>query len=213
MTADPNDSPIAEPTVSSDEKEGKKPSRGFFAFIPILLFAGLAVAFYFALRSGGPSTLPSTLIGKPVPEFTLEPLAGLKTDDGKPSPGFNSADIASGEVTVVNMWASWCGPCRVEHPFLMELSKDPGFRMYGVNYKDQADNARRFLGTLGNPYDAVGVDPLGRTSINWGVYGLPETFVIDRKGIIRFKYVGPMGRRIIEEKLKPAIAAAIQDRS
>ncbi|MFV2092999.1 MAG: DsbE family thiol:disulfide interchange protein [Hyphomicrobiales bacterium] len=213
MTADPSDSPTVEPTASGGDEDSKEARRGILTYIPIVLFAVLAVAFYYALRSGGPSTLPSALVGKPVPEFSLDALSGLKTEDGKPSPGFDAAELASGEVTVVNMWASWCGPCRAEHPFLMELAKEPGFRLYGVNYKDQADNARRFLGTLGNPYDAVGVDPLGRASINWGVYGIPETFVIDRKGIIRFKHVGPMGRRIIEEKLKPAIAAAIKDRS
>ena len=217
MTEDSKADLNSDPKVAKTDVEVKKTSRGLGAFLPILIFGVLAVVFFYALRSGDPSKLPSALVGKLAPEFDLPALEGLKLEDGTASPGFSSADLANGEVTVVNIWASWCGPCRVEHPFLMELATktkiEPKFRLYGINYKDQTENARRFLGTLGNPYDAVGVDALGRTSINWGVYGIPETFVIDKKGIVRLKHVGPMGPRYIAETLMPAIAAAAKDGS
>ena len=98
---------------------------------------------------------------------------------------------------MVNIWASWCGPCRLEHPILLELSKRTDIRLYGINNKDNADNARRFLGTLGQPYAAIGADTNGRTTIDWGSYGVPETFIVDGKGIIRFKWIGPLSPEIV----------------
>lgn len=178
------------------------------AAVPLLVFASLIAVFYFGLYRGDPSRLPSALIGKSVPEFALEPLADLTMADGAPVPGVSSADLASGRVSVVNIWASWCGPCRQEHPFLMQLAQVDGIDVVGINYKDVASNARRFLGLLGSPYDRVGVDPTGRTAIDWGVYGVPETFIVDGEGIIVYKHVGPMSAEILEATIEPMIEVA-----
>ena len=190
---------------SADQTPARQRSRAWAA-VPVIVFGGLAVAMFFGLRSGDPSIIPSALVDKPVPEFTLDPLPRLKRD-GEPVPGLATADLASGEVTLVNIWASWCGPCRVEHPLLMQLDRS-GIRLAGINYKDEEENARRFLGTLGNPYRAVGVDDDGRSSIDWGVYGVPETFVVDGNGVIRFKHVGPLSANAVENGLLPAIERA-----
>ena len=170
--------------------------------VPALVFLLLAFLFLIGLRSRDPSVVPSALLGKPVPEFALPPLEGLGL------PGLNSADLSAGKVTLVNVWASWCGPCRIENPVLMELAKRPDLRLVGINYKDEAQNGVRFLRSLGVPYQAVGMDRSGRTSIDWGVYGVPETFVVDRQGIIRFKWVGPISDAIARAKLEEAITAA-----
>lgn len=182
------------------------PSGRRWLVVPLVLFLALAGMFYFALYAGDPSKLPSALIGKPVPAFDLDPLDGLRRD-GQPVPGFGKADLTEGRVSLVNIWASWCGPCRLEHPLLMTLQAQ-GIPVYGINYKDAASNARRFLGSLGNPYVAVGVDRGGRVAIDWGVYGVPETFVVDGKGRIAFKHVGPLTEEIVRDKLMPAIKAA-----
>jgi cytochrome c biogenesis protein CcmG, thiol:disulfide interchange protein DsbE len=158
--------------------------------LPGLVFAGLALLFLMRLFAGDPSQVPSALIGRPVPTFALAPLDGL-VREGRPVPGLSSQDLKGG-VTVVNVWASWCVPCRQEHPLLMELAKEPSIRVVGINYKDNPENARRFLGALGNPFQAVGVDASGRTAIDWGVYGVPETFVVSPDGTIRYKQIGPL---------------------
>jgi cytochrome c biogenesis protein CcmG/thiol:disulfide interchange protein DsbE len=175
--------------------------------VPLAIFIVLAAIFAFALRTGDPSKLPSALIGKPVPAFALPGLEGLQ-EGGKPVGGFSSADLASGDVAVVNFWASWCVPCVQEHPLLVALKQRTGVRLYGVNYKDQAVAARRFLGRYGNPFTAVGTDSDGRAAIEWGVYGMPETFVIDGKGRIAYKHVGPISAETLESKMLPAIKAA-----
>ena len=159
------------------------------ALLPIVIFAGLTLVLLKGLF-GNPSMLPSVLIGKPIPEFALAAI------EGSDIPGLTSADLKTGEVSVVNIWASWCGPCRLEHPLLMELSKRTDIRLYGINNKDKAENARRFLGTLGQPFAAIGADTDGRTTIDWGSYGVPETFIVDGKGIIRFKWIGPLSPEI-----------------
>jgi cytochrome c biogenesis protein CcmG/thiol:disulfide interchange protein DsbE len=175
--------------------------------VPVIVFAGLALMFGYALQTGDPSKLPSALIGKPVPQFELAGLEGL-VEGGQPVPGLSSGDLARAEVAVVNFWASWCAPCVQEHPLLIELKRRTGVGLYGINYKDQTAAARRFLGRYGNPFKAVGVDGDGRAAIEWGVYGMPETFVVNREGRIVYKHVGPISPEALEQKLVPAIDAA-----
>ena len=178
-------------------------SRRWMVFVPLALFVALAGLFLLQLLSGRDgAAIPSALIGAPAPETDLPPIEG--TD----MPGLSSKDFP-GRVTVVNVWASWCAPCRQEHPLLMQLSRDDRITVAGLNYKDEAENARRFLGELGNPYAAVGADGTGRTAINWGVYGVPETFVVGRDGTIRFKHVGPLSPQSLTGDLIPAIEKAL----
>ena len=185
--------------------EGRERRRRLvMALLPVLVFAGLAVLFLVGLGQDDPSRVPSVLIGKPAPRFDLPPLEGL-TRHGAPVPGLATADLAQGQVTLVNIWASWCAPCRDEHPHLMTLSEMDGVRLVGINYKDEPENARRFLGALGLPYAAVGVDRSGRTFVDWGAYGVPETFIVDGKGIIRYKYIGPITPEALEDTLLPQI--------
>ena len=174
---------------------------------PVALFAGLALLFAVALGRGDPSKLPSALIGKRAPALALAPVEGL-VEAGRPVPGLSGADLARGRPTVVNFWASWCQPCVDEHPLLVALAKRTGVTIAGVNYKDQPDSARRFLARLGNPFTAVGTDPSGRAAIEWGVYGMPETFVVDGRGTIVYKHVGPLSAESIEQRILPAIERA-----
>ena len=178
-------------------------ARFSWLLFPVIIFAAMAIMFMFALQSGDPSKLPSALLGKPAPKFELPALAGLEG-----VPGFGSKDLADGDVRVVNYWASWCGPCRDEHPVLEVLKRDGTAKMFGINYKDPAPGGRRFLEQYGNPFAAVGVDATGRVAIDWGVYGMPETFIVDGKGRIVYKHVGPMTMKDLDEKIRPAIAAA-----
>ncbi|ERP87639.1 MULTISPECIES: DsbE family thiol:disulfide interchange protein [Stappiaceae] len=167
--------------------------RGFpvLVLLPLVVFAALAALFLFQLTLGGdPQKIPSALINKPAPEFDLPPVEGL-TDGDTAVAGFSRQDLI-GKVSVVNVFASWCVPCRQEHPLLEELAKVEGIQLLGINYKDKPENARRFLGSLGNPYQRVGADTGGRTAIEWGVYGVPETFVVDGEGTIRYKFIGPL---------------------
>ena len=187
---------------------GARPRKSWsWAAAPFLIFAAIAGLFAFALTSGDPTKLPSALIGRPVPQTEFPPLEGL-LDAGQSVPGFTSADLAQGKVSVVNFWASWCVPCIEEHPLLIALRERTGVALYGVNYKDQAEAGRRFLGRYGNPFTAVGTDRSGRGAIEWGVYGMPETFVINGRGEIAYKHVGPISKESLERQLVPAIAAA-----
>jgi cytochrome c biogenesis protein CcmG/thiol:disulfide interchange protein DsbE len=180
-------------------------ARLWLAAIPVLVFLALAAVFWRGL-SGNPSEIPSALIGKPVPDFTLPAIDGLGV------PGFDRASLTAGHVTLVNVWASWCGPCRIEHPVLMELGKRSDIRLYGLNYKDEPENARRFLGMLGQPFAAVVADEAGRATVDWGVYGVPETFVIDGDGIIRFKWIGPITPEAVAGDFGAEIERAKQKR-
>jgi cytochrome c biogenesis protein CcmG/thiol:disulfide interchange protein DsbE len=185
--------------------------RRLIVSIPLVAFLALAALFMLRLGAGDPSRIPSALIGHPAPTTDLPPLPGLERD-GKPVPGLNSAEL-KGEVTVLNVWASWCVPCRDEAPLLMALAADRRIRIVGINYKDQPDNARRFLGRYGNPFIANGTDGNGRAAIEWGVYGVPETFVVGRNGRIAYKLIGPITADNLDQTLKPAIEKALASRS
>ena len=178
-----------------------------WVIVPVIVFAALVAVFGFALTTGDPSKLPSALIGKPAPATEFPPLAGL-TEGTRPVPGFTSAVLADGNVSVVNFWASWCVPCAEEQSLLVALKEKTKVPIFGVNYKDQPASARRFLGRYGNPFVAVGTDDNGRGAIEWGVYGMPETFVVNGKGEIVFKHVGPVSPESLMTKLIPAIEAA-----
>lgn len=187
------------------EANVRRRGRGW-VMAPLLIFIALAGLFAFGL-TGDPSKLPSALIGRPVPQTEFPPLEGL-TENGQPVPGFHAVDLAKGKVSVVNFWASWCGPCIEEHPLLITLKERSGVDIYGVNYKDQAEAGRRFIGRFGNPFTAIGTDQTGRSAIEWGVYGMPETFVINGRGEIAYKHVGPISQNSLENKLLPAIEKA-----
>jgi cytochrome c biogenesis protein CcmG/thiol:disulfide interchange protein DsbE len=193
-------------STASDRAAAPK-GRRLIVLLPLILFLALAGLFLFRLGAGDPSKLPSALIGRPVPDTPLPAVQGLLRD-GKPVPGFGSADF-KGAVSLVNVWASWCVPCHDEAPLLMQLATDHRFRIVGINYKDQPENARRFIGRYGNPFSAVGADVSGRASIDWGVYGVPETFVIGRDGRIAYKLVGPISESNIESTLKPRLEKAL----
>lgn len=192
----------------ANEPSAPAAKRGFgWVIAPVLVFGALVVVFAFALQTGDPSKLPSALLGKPAPATQFPPLEGL-VSDGRQVRGFTSAELVTGKPIIVNFWASWCVPCAEEQPLLVDLQKRTGVKLYGVNYKDDPVAARRFLGRYGNPFTAVGVDEKGRGAIEWGVYGMPETFVLNGRGEIAFKHVGPISQQSIETKLLPAIARA-----
>jgi len=178
--------------------------RRLIVLAPLLVFGAMAAMFAFALTKGDPSKLPSALIGKPAPPLALSAIEGLQ-DGARAIPLLTQEVLVQGDVTVVNFWASWCGPCVEEHPYLIELAQLPGVRVVGVNYKDLGANARRFLGRYGNPYAAIGADTTGRTAIEWGVYGMPETFILDGKGRIVFKHVGQITPAALRQNMLPMI--------
>ena len=168
--------------------------------LPLILLVALVSVFAFSIDRDT-TLVRSVLIDKPVPDFTLPAVEGLDV------PGFDTAALR-GEVTVVNVFASWCIPCRDEHPLLETLKAETGVRLFGINHSDAPENARAFLAELGNPYDAVGADRDRRVSIDWGVYGVPETFLVDADGVITYKHVGPLTPAAIETELLPALEKA-----
>jgi len=183
------------------------PRRRWIVLLPLLVFGGLGALLLLRLFAGDPSRLPSALVGRDAPQFELPAMEGLRGPGG-PVPGLARADLGSGKVTLVNVWASWCVPCRDEHPLLMELARRGDVEVVGINYKDDPDNARRFLGALGNPFSRVGADLRGRAAIDWGVYGVPETFVIGPDGTIAYKHIGPITADSLRGILIPEIEKA-----
>jgi cytochrome c biogenesis protein CcmG/thiol:disulfide interchange protein DsbE len=193
--------------VSATPEKSARGKRNLLVMLPLVTFLALAGLFLYRLGSGDPSKLPSALIGRQAPSINLPALEGL-TRDGKPVPGLNNATFA-GKVTLVNVWASWCVPCHDEAPLLDRMAKDTRFQIAGINYKDAPDNARRFLNRYGNPFAAAGADSNGRASIDWGVYGVPETFLIGRDGAIAYKLVGAITAENLVKVLMPEIEKAL----
>jgi cytochrome c biogenesis protein CcmG/thiol:disulfide interchange protein DsbE len=196
--------PVSDPATSGASSR----VRALLMALPLAAFAALAVILWLGLGSGDPSRIPSALIGHPAPQTPLPPLQGLASN-GAPVPGLDPATF-KGKVSIVNVWASWCIPCHDEAPLLTELGKDKRLQLIGINYKDAPDNARRFLGRYGNPFGIVGVDGNGRAAIEWGVYGVPETFVVGRQGTIVYKLVGPVTPENIDSVLKVEIDKALR---
>lgn len=188
--------------MTADAPAPVRRKRPWLAFAPAAVFVALAALFFVRLYAGDASRLPSALIGRPVPAFSLPPVEGL---GGRP--GLTDADLRDGTVTVVNVFASWCVPCRDEHPVLMELARD--VRLVGIAYKDDPENTRRFLNEGGDPFSRIGADRSGRTGIDWGVYGVPETFLIGRDGKIAYKLVGPITAENLTKQLGPEIDKAL----
>ncbi|MBI1260618.1 MAG: DsbE family thiol:disulfide interchange protein [Rhizobiales bacterium] len=170
--------------------------RNVLAFLPLALAAMLAVVLAWGLTRD-PSNLPSTLIGKPVPEFNLPPVKGRTL-------GLSSTDL-KGEVSLVNVFASWCVACRAEHPLFMKLAAQGTVPLHGLNYKDQPDDAAQWLDSLGDPYTRTGADISGRVAIDWGVYGVPETFVIGADGRVAYKHIGPVSEEALTGTILPLV--------
>ncbi len=174
-------------------------TRRLLYLIPVVVFLAVGIGLAVGLTRD-PSTLPSALIDHPVPTFELPGLEGPEGNED----GLSSDDL-KGQVSLVNVFASWCIPCRVEHPVLMRLAEE-GIPIYGINYKDKPEQVQAWLAELGNPFKKIGADRNGRVGIDWGVYGVPETFVIDADGRIRYKFVGPIQARDLDETLRPILA-------
>jgi cytochrome c biogenesis protein CcmG, thiol:disulfide interchange protein DsbE len=197
-------------TVPRRDSEPPATRQPLLIFVPLVLFAALAALFVIRLYSGDASLLPSALIGRQVPAFALPPVEGLPD-----KPGFSDADLRQGKVTLVNVFASWCVPCHQEHELIMRLSTDPalsraGVRLFGLAYKDEPTNIQRFLAEAGDPYARIGADRKGRTAIDWGVYGVPETFVVKGDGTIAYRFVGPISEESYREVILPEIEKALR---
>lgn len=176
-------------------------NRNYLLAIPPLLFMVFAGVAYVGLNRENPSELPSALVGRPAPEITRT--VALRPTDSAPT----DADLRAPGVKVVNFWASWCGPCRAEHPYLSALAKE-GVPVIGVNYKDTPSQALAYLADLGDPYAKIGADTSGRTGLDWGIYGVPETFIVGSDGTILYRFPGPLDPDVIEKRIRPALAAA-----
>jgi len=194
--------------MSAPATDAAPRGRRWLVALPLVVFIALAGLFLLRLYGGDPSKIPSALIGRPAPQTALPALEGLQKD-GAQVPGLDPA-VFMGKVSIVNVWASWCVPCHDEAPLLTALAKDKRLQVVGINYKDSPDNARRFLGRYGNPFGMVGVDGNGRAAIEWGVYGVPETFVVGREGTILYKMVGPVTADNIDSVLKVEIEKALK---
>ncbi len=174
--------------------------RRLLYLVPVVIFGVIAGNLLWGLISDrDPNAIPSVMIDQPVPEFALGPIEAMV------GPGLKTADLANGQVTLVNFFASWCVPCRIEHALLTELVKHDRARLVGINYKNEPEEARAWLAQLGNPYAAIGADTTGRVGIEWGVYGLPETFVIDKGGRIRYRHVGQLDADALDRTIRPLL--------
>lgn len=193
--------------TNSSPAPAPPPRFNAMALVPVGLFGLLALGFVYSLFKGDPHTLPSALLGKPAPEFNLQGIPGVAAN-GAPVPGFATSDLGHGKVAIVNVWASWCVPCREEQPLLGTVSEKLKVPLYGIDQKDAAGDAAKFLSALGNPFQKIGADGNGRASIDWGVYGVPETYVVDGKGIVTYKYIGPLTPEAIDKELRPAVERA-----
>ncbi|MEO1918602.1 MAG: DsbE family thiol:disulfide interchange protein [Paracoccaceae bacterium] len=171
-----------------------------YVAIPPIIFLGLAGLFYFGLTRNDANVLPSTMIGRESPAL-------IKVEKLREDPAPTDADLRVEGVKLVNFWASWCAPCRAEHPILMSMAED-GINIIGLNYKDKPENALAFLEELDDPFAKIGTDSAGRTGLEWGAYGIPETFVIDGEGKVLYRHTGPLTQRVLDERIFPAIAAA-----
>ena len=196
-------------TVPRRDVEPPATRRPLLVFVPLVLFAALTALFVIRLNSGDVSRLPSALIGRQVPAFVLPPVEGLHKT------GFSDADLRQGKVTLVNVFASWCVPCHQEHELIMRLTADPallrtGVRVFGLAYKDEPENIRRFLAEAGDPFARIGADRKGRTAIDFGVYGVPETFVVKGDGTIAFRIAGPIGEESYRDVILPEIEKALR---
>ncbi|VAV86435.1 Cytochrome c-type biogenesis protein CcmG/DsbE, thiol:disulfide oxidoreductase [hydrothermal vent metagenome] len=192
-------------TEEQTEAEEEPRRSIWFALLPVTLFGALVLVFFIGLTQGDTfKKLPSVLIGKPAPTLDMEPVENLVIN-GKQVPSFKGEELRDGKVTVVNFWASWCVPCRQEHPQMITLGKMPGIKLFGINYKNDPADAAQFLRQLGSPYAAIGSDFRGRAGIEWGVVGLPETYIVDGKGVIRYKFIGPISKRALEEGFMPKL--------
>jgi cytochrome c biogenesis protein CcmG, thiol:disulfide interchange protein DsbE len=199
---------MSEPSTTDATPRSKPERRSWLMALPLVGFIALAGLFLLRLHGGDPSKIPSALIGHPAPQTALPPLVGLVNNDAQ-VPGLDPATF-KGKVSIVNVWASWCIPCHEEAPLLTALGQDKRLQLIGINYKDAPDNARRFLGRYGNPFGIVGVDGNGRAAIEWGVYGVPETFIVGREGTIVYKMVGPVTPDNIDTVLKAEIDKALK---
>ena len=188
----------AEDTPQEATPQETKPRRRLLFILVPAAFGVLAAVLAWQLETGTPDKIPSALIAKSIPRFDLPPLPGWDA-------GLASADIEKGGVSLVNVFASWCGPCRIEHPLLMDIAAQDMLPIWGLNYKDQPKDATRWLNQLGDPYTQIGSDLSGRVGIDWGVYGVPETFVIDAEGRIVYKHIGVLTRKDWDEKILPLI--------
>jgi len=193
-SAPPRASPLD--TATREQQESGRPSARLRFLLPVLAFAALAVALAWGLRTD-PRALPSTLIGKPAPHFDLPPVKGR-------SLGLSTADL-TGDVSLVNVFASWCVACRQEHPLFMALKASGAVPIHGLNYKDRPDDAAKWLDTLGDPYTRTGADRDGRVAIDWGVFGVPETFVVTKDGRIAYRHIGPLTDEALDKTILPLV--------
>ena len=191
MTANPGSRPA---TGTGPRIEAAPAGRSLTFVIPLVVFLVIAVAFAIGLTLN-PREIPSVLIGRPAPEFDLPPVKGRLL-------GLATGDL-EGTVSLVNVWASWCVECRREHPLMMALKARGAIPVQGLNYKDQPDDAAEWLDDLGDPYERTGADIDGRVAIDWGVYGVPETFLVGPDGRIAYKHIGALTQRVLDEKILP----------